>query len=517
MWVLTVRSHLDEPHEYPLKPGTTIIGRKSDSDIPLRDESASRRHAEILYDAQANTVVVRDLRSANGTFVNRERLSQPRLLSAGDQIRIGQHVISVCLEGAENHTLQRDAVQTQPFTRDLVLESLDHHAVLLYEVASRLNTIIDLNTALREVSRLMRVAMGADKCEVVLAERFDQLTAMGFPTSIARMAIDQRSAVIIPDMSTQPGNGVGRSVLLLGIRSAMCVPVMVGEEIAALIYVCKTRQQGWPFNQNDLQLAVAISHQAALTIQRTRLLVRIRKEQRLRQFLQRFLPMGEAETLSQEYLQRGHLPGLAEQNATVLFVDIRDSTHLAERLGARRFGEFLDGYYQGMTEIVFHFGGMLNKYLGDGVLAVFGAPQPQPEAEARAVSAALAMLDQMKCINQAEGEQIEVGIGINSGPCMVGYVGTEERAEFAVLGDIVNVANRLELLAGSNRVFIGPDTHQAIAGKFTIHPIGLVEVRGRTQPVEAFEVIRDHAAPPLTFIGPQVAVANEVWATSQSR
>jgi len=265
---------------------------------------------------------------------------------------------------------------------------------------------------------------------------------------------------------------------------------MIGEEIAALIYVYKTRPQGSPFSQSDLQLAVAISHQAALTIQRTRLMVRIRKEQRLGQMLQRFLSSGEAEALSHEYLKSGRLPGLAEQNTTVLFADIRDSTQFAERLGAQRFGEILDRYYQEMTEIVFKHSGMLNKYLGDGLLAVFGAPRPQPDAGERAVSAALAMLDRIEAISKAEAEPIEIGIGINSGLCMAGYVGTEERAEFAVLGDMVNVANRLQTLARPNRVFIGPGTRQAVAEKFSIRPIGMVEVKGRTQPVDAFEVLR---------------------------
>jgi adenylate cyclase len=497
MWLLTIRSHLDEPREYALKPGRTSIGRKSDNDIVLQDESASRQHAELIYDLQDNTVVVRDLRSVNGTFVNRERLAHPRLLSPYDQIRIGQHVLTVTPGPVEPRPARpNESMETQPFTRDLVLESLDHHAVLLYEVASRLNTIIDLNTALREVSKLMQTAMGADKCEVVLAERFDHLSALGFPTSIARLAINQRSAVIIPDMAAQPSSAVGQSAPLLRIRTALCVPVMIGEEIAALIYVYKTRLQGSPFSQSDLQLAVAISHQAALTIQRTRLLVRIRREQRLRQLLQRFLSTGEAEALSQEYLKCGRLPRLTEQNATVLFVDIRDSTHLAERLGARRFGEMLDRYYQEMTEIIFRHSGMLNKYLGDGLLAVFGAPRPQPDAAERAVSAALAMLDQIEAISKAEGEPIEIGIGINSGSCMAGYVGTEERAEFAVLGDIVNVADRLETLARPNRVLIGPDTYQAVAEKFTTRPIGLVEVKGRTQPVDAFEVLRGRSTSP---------------------
>ncbi len=491
MWVLILRSHLDEPREFSLKPGITTIGRKSDNDIPLRDDSASRRHAEITYDPKADTIVIRDLTSANGTFVNRERISQPRLLSLDDQVRIGQHVITVSAPDNMTRPLaQGNEPQTQPLTRDLVLESLDHHAVLLYEVASRLNTVIDLNTALREVAGMMQTAMGADKCNVVLAERFDRLGDLGFPTSIARMAIDQRSAVIIPDMSAYLDTKLGKSALLLGIRSALCVPVMIGEEVAALIYVYKTGVSRGPFSQQDLQLAVAISHQAALTIQRTHLLVRIRREQRIRHLLQRFLSNGEAESLLREYLKSGRLPRLSEQNVTVLFADIRDSTHFAERVGAQRFGEILDRYYQEMTEIVFKHGGMLNKYLGDGLLVVFGASRPQPDAAERAVAVGLAMLDQIEVINQSEGEQIEIGVGINSGPCMVGYVGTEERAEFSVLGDSVNVANRLQTLARPNRLILGPDTYQAIAGKFNIQPVGSVEVKGRAQPVEAFEVLR---------------------------
>src|SRR5260370_26700034 len=95
MWVLTIRSALDEPYEHILKPGRTTIGRKADNDITIPEESASRRHAELTLNADGNSLVLRDLGSTNGTFVNRERLTQPRRLLTSDEIRIGQHVISV--------------------------------------------------------------------------------------------------------------------------------------------------------------------------------------------------------------------------------------------------------------------------------------------------------------------------------------------------------------------------------------------------------------------------------------
>lgn len=494
MWIVTIRSPKGEPREYVLKPGKTTIGRRSDSDIPLPDESASRSHAEIHYDPKDTSLVIVDAGSTNGTFVNRERMTQPRRVGVEDQIRIGQHVLTLARRETEPKPgAKTDSLPgTQPLTRDLLLESLDHHAVLLYEVASRLNTVIDLDTALREVSDMMRVAMGADKCQVILAERFGQLHDLGFPVSIARLALDQRSAVIIPDAQADPQ--LGKSTLLMRIRSAMCVPVMSGEKVVALIYVYKTRPLARPFDQNDLQLAVAISHQAALTIQRTRLLEHVRKEQRIRQLLQRFLSPPEAEYLLQDYLQTGSLPPLAEKALTVVFADITDSTGLAERVGARRFSEILSRFYQQMTDVVFEQGGLLNKYMGDGVMAVFGVAVNRPNPEERAVRAALDMLQRLESIQLAESETIQMGVGVNSGTSMAGYVGTDERVEFTVLGDTVNVAQRLQLAARPNRVVIGPQTYEILnvqsAGKFNITPIGSLEVKGRVQTVVAYEVLR---------------------------
>ncbi len=271
MWILTIRSPSSEPREYVLKTGKNTVGRKPDNDIVIADESASRVHAEIH--CHTDLVVIVDLGSTNGTFLNRERLTQPHVLRPEDQIRIGQHVVSIVLR--DDHTaagLVAALSGTQPLTRDLLLESVDQHAVLLYEVASRLNTILDLDTALQEVSNLMRVSMGAEKCEVILAERFGQLAELGFPTSIAQQAIEQRSVVILSNVPAQTDPALGKSARLLGIRSVLCVPVMMDEEIAALIYVYKRDPASRPFDQHDVQLAVAISHQAALTIQRAHLL-----------------------------------------------------------------------------------------------------------------------------------------------------------------------------------------------------------------------------------------------------
>ena len=266
MWILTVRSPDNEPLEYVLRPGKNTLGRKPDNDIVVADDSASREHAEIY--CQGDQIVITDLESTNGTYVNRERIVKPHVLQPGDQIRIGQHVVDLSdRNGKSRPDLVKSISGTRPLTRELLLESVDQHAILLYDVASRLTTVLDLETALKEISKMMRVALGAERCDVILADHFKQLDKLGFPVAIAQQAIDQRSVVIVPDLvahdeqspeSSEPQN----------IRSALCIPVMIGQEPAALIIVYKIGPSARDFDQHDVQLAVAIAHQAALTIQR---------------------------------------------------------------------------------------------------------------------------------------------------------------------------------------------------------------------------------------------------------
>jgi adenylate cyclase len=493
MWIVTIRSALEEPVEFVLKPGRSTIGRKADNDISIIEESASRLHAELVLSPDGNALIVRDLGSTNGTYLNRERLTEPRRMSSGDEIRIGQHVLSL----DQRETRPRpDAPSSlpgsSPLTRELLLESLDRHAVLLSEVAERLNTVLDLDTALREVSLLMRRSMGADRCDVILADRFGKLSDLGFPVSIAQLAIEQRSAVILPDVASQPDSALTQTAILLRIRSALCVPVLSGDEVVALIYVYKTSPLARPFDGRDLQLAIAISHQAAMTIQRARLLRRIRKETRIRELLLRFLSPAQADTLTDEYLKNGKLPEVSEHTLTALFVDIRDSTGLAERLGARLFSQVLGQYYQDMTQIVFDHGGTMHQYMGDGLMAIFGMFEPA-DHELRAVRSGLAMLQRQRGL-EINGEKIDIGVGVNTGPMMAGYLEIQDRIDFSVLGDTVNVCQRLEGLARPDRLFIGADTFKSVTGQFKIQSVGPLEVKGRQRPVEVYEVLAESAA-----------------------
>ena len=488
MWILTMRSPLGEPREYILRTGKMTIGRKSDNDIFVPDPSASRLHAEILYQADDDAISIRDAGSTNGTFVNRERLIASRLLKPQDQIRIGEHVISVTQRSGDVDVDTQTLPGTQPLTRDLLLESIDQHTILLYEVAARLNTIVELDIALREVGNLVKLSMGADKCEVILAEQFADLPQTGFAATVARQSISQRVAVLIPDTGAQTDPAMIKSAAQQHIRSALCVPVASGEEVLALLYVYKTRPLSHPFDQRDLQLAVAIGHQASLTIQRTRLLEKLRQEQQARLIFQRFLAPEEAEGVLPDYLRSGKLPEMAEKHLTILFADMRGATAASARLGPQRFGALLSKYFQEMMHAVFDQKGLLVQFTGDGLLAVFGMFDP-PDPEVRAVQTALNIVDRITALNQAEHENLDFGLGLHTGPVVAGYINVSGRYEFIVLGQTVNVAQQLEQLATTNRVLISPDMAAIVGAKFKVRPLDKVEIKGGG-PFQPHEVLR---------------------------
>lgn len=484
MWVLTLRAPNQRPKEIALKPGYISLGRSSENDIVLNDVSASRRHAALDYDAKTQSLVLYDLQSTNGTFVNQELITLPHELKHGDTIRIGALTLQV--QRQDTQSPPSSPIGTHTLTRDVILQSIDKHAVLLYEISRQLNTVTDLKEALHKTSALLEQSLDADKCEIFQREQFDKLHEYGFSQSIARQVIEQRAAVLLPEL---PQNS-HESALLLRIRTAICVPILSNEDLLGLIYAYKNHPEARPFNEQDLQLAVAISHQAALTIQRMHLLTRVRREEQIRSMLERFLSPQEAQYILEDYQNTGKLPQMHQQRCSVLFVDIADSTGLTERLGAAAFGEILTHFYRQVTEIIFENGGLLDKYLGDGVLALFGLTSPK-DAELRAVRAGLQILQAIESWSAlSNGERVVIGVVVNTGEVIAGYVGTQERVELSVIGDPINVAARLQPHARPNRLLIGPATMAAISGHYPAQRLGGVSIRGRSREIQVYEVLR---------------------------
>lgn len=274
MWTLSILSPKEEFRELSLKPGTTSLGRSMESDIQIPDESASRNHAEIQYTEENNGLVIFDLDSTNGVYLNGKQIKHQHSLTHEDKIRIGLHLFTVLSEQELLH-LRDTSSRSSTFvvSRDLLIESIDQYAVFLHDISHQLNTSPDLSTAMDEVSTLVKRMMGADRCQVVITEDFEELKGIGIPFSVVRGIIEQQSATIIENVQTDPT--MRRSQTLKGVGSILCVPVIVDEKVVALIYAEKSVDGSRTFQNHDLRLAVAIGHQVAQTIHRKKIEVEL--------------------------------------------------------------------------------------------------------------------------------------------------------------------------------------------------------------------------------------------------
>jgi len=268
MWFLIIRSSTEDLHEHPLVSGRNKVGRWDDNDIILQDTAASSHHAEINVDQTTNIVSIRDLESTNGTFVNGKKIQESQVLQQDDQIRIGHSFISIF--NTEKKASQNLPTRYAPtkVTGELILKSVDQFGILLHEVGQRLVDIPDLDTALIEISTLIKRMVGAEKCQIFMADRFDILNELGISDTFGQKIIENKSAIIFS--SSLQESSANKEPVTQPIQSLMLVPVLLDQKVVALIFARKSKQAPNPFNDSDLQLALAVSNQVAMSIQRSR-------------------------------------------------------------------------------------------------------------------------------------------------------------------------------------------------------------------------------------------------------
>ena len=193
--------------------------------------------------------------------------------------------------------------------------------------------------------------------------------------------------------------------------------------------------------------------------------------------------------------------GGENQMATILFADIRGFTRLSERLPPQKVVELLNEYFSEMTDLIFDNGGTLDKYLGDGIMALFGAPWPKPDDAQRAVRTAGAMQRALVALNrqwQARGQEpFQMGVGINSGQVTAGNIGSSKRMDYTVIGDAVNLASRLCAHAAGGQVLISESTFREIGSPAL--RLESIRVKGKAAPIEVYEILwKDSPKPSIT-------------------
>jgi adenylate cyclase len=491
-----------EQHTFALSETGVHIGRALDNDIVLNHVIVSRRHAKV--ELRGRETWVADLGSRNGISVNRLRVKEEQL-NDGDILQIGPFEIrfedraaqSVVLDDNKYFPLGAEARAVR--SGELPELLLDFQE--FYQISKRLSGFLDLHELLDAVMEEVLRVVPAQRGFLLLRKAGELVPMVIYPPSqgdvtisstIARKAIEENEAVLTRDARLDFAGS--QSIISANIRSAICAPLISEARPLGLIYVDSPGSNQFDEHQRDLLAAVA--NQAAVAIERARLTEELRQQAQLRQNFERFMSPNIARLMASYVAQHGQLWEPQELIVSVLFADVKGFTSLSETLSPRDVQDLLNEYLHEMTEVVFQHHGTLDKYIGDGIMAVFGAPQLtepiDPEISAiQAVDAAIDMIAaHQRLIERLDpSKKFAFRIGINTGPVYAGFFGTRQRLEYTVLGDTVNTASRLEGKADLNGVLISEATRRAIGDAFVVQEMGDFQLKGKAQLVHTYKVL----------------------------
>jgi adenylate cyclase len=308
--------------------------------------------------------------------------------------------------------------------------------------------------------------------------------------TILDMVSRQQVAILTHDAQADQRFEAGRSIRIHQIRSAMCAPLWHRERVIGVIYVDSPLHVG-SFSASDLDLLTALANYAAVAIERAQLNDRIRRERQARDRLERYHSPAVIEAVLSD--SGGDGASVTVRETTILFADIVGFTARCESLPPEEVAAFLNQFFSLAADVIFTYGGTLDKFIGDAVMAFFGAPLPQADHAERAVRSAVELLKALESWNTervAEGlDRVEVRVAINSGPVVVGDIGSARRVDYTVLGNTVNVTARLEEhVAKPGSIVLGESTRAAVAGLFPCEPLGSVQLKGLSRAIEIYRL-----------------------------
>lgn len=279
------------------------------------------------------------------------------------------------------------------------------------------------------------------------------------------------------------------SVFNLSIRSIMCVPLVFREEIFGLIHV-DTRTRTHNFTSEDLQMLTGMAAQAAIAIKTLQLYEAIEAESARRTSLQRYFspPLVEMLMSGDFTTELGGTP----YRGTILFSDIVGFTAMSEHVAPTQIVTNLNRYFTIMQKVIYEHRGNVDKFGGDAIMAFWGVPHSEVYDEHDAVLTAIRMQEKLWPFNlemSLEGQQpIYMGLGLHSGEFIAGNIGSEDKIEFTLIGPTVNLAARIERLAGRYQVFVSAETWQSIRHLVCAVQLPPVLIKGKTQPVTIYSI-----------------------------
>ena len=312
----------------------------------------------------------------------------------------------------------------------------------------------------------------------------------GLVTLLAKMH-DEQSGVLIRQMGSSDIDI--SSLKSMKVQSTVCVPLWTRDRIMGFLSLDIIRSQRI-FTRDHLDALVAVAHQVAVGLERARYAETAERDRKQRDYLCQYLDDKLIQTVMES---QDDIDPLAprEQVLTIMFSDIVSFTKMSERMQPTSLAEFIRDHLSTMTDILFAHNGTIDKYIGDAVMALFGAPLQDADAPKNAVLAALAMRDKARLY---EKRPVELRFGIATGPAVVGNIGSQQRVEYTALGDTVNVGSRLEAFARPGEIIIDETTRVELDDAFTVETIGTIDVKNRVESLKVYRVLAKSTTKPST-------------------
>jgi len=303
--------------------------------------------------------------------------------------------------------------------------------------------------------------------------------------------ITERATVLTHDAAMDFATSKGKSMILNRISSAIVAPLLHNDEILGVLWLdSETLAQ---FQQKDLEMVTAIAAQAAMFIEITILGKKVEQEIVHRERFSRLLSPNIAQrVLSGELeIKKG---GQLVQHCTVFNSDIRGFTAMSEGARPESLVETLNEYFEQMVETVFKYEGTLDKFMGDGIMALWGAPVAHPDDAVRCVCAALEQLEVLEAFNRRQNElelpPLAVGIGIHTGPVVAGYIGSSKALSYTVIGDTANTSARLCGIALGGQILVSEQTLAQLNHRFEYEELPPAQLKGKEKPFRIFNISR---------------------------
>lgn len=493
------------------------IGRHPDNDLVLKDSQVSRWHAEIREERDHYRVI--DLESLNGTRVNGKRIQNERL-EHGDSIEIGpfkfawlekeesekvdERVFSSLdiVKPVKNFTMEdlppiKDGTPPQDFIKS------PEKIYLLLQVSRLLNSSKTLDDFLSSTLDVTLSVLGADRGAVLLMEqgelklciqrgagaRLDDCLPVS--STITGKVLDEGLGVITSDARFDPRFSQGESIRGYNVLSVLCVPLWESGTARGVLYL-DNHVKAKAFTESDLELVTAIAHQLAVGIRHHETIKKMKEQAVIRHQLEKYHSPDVVDMLMKQIANSHKFEFTTEEKVvTVLFCDIVNFSSLARQLKPAETANLLSHFFDEMTSVIFKHKGSVNKFMGDAVMALWGAPFSSGKDEERACRCSADMMRALyKFLTKIDPSMwFKVRIGINTGEVIAGHIGSLNMLEYTVIGDPVNIAARIQESAEPNQILIGEGTRAALGDEFPTVDLGHIRLEKGESHIKVYELL----------------------------